>query len=165
MSPDPLVLICLFLSHLPWSLCLAYIDVKEHRLPNRLVAYQTLSVVATCGLLTLTGQIERTQMLSALVVATVIGVAGILFALAFPGLIGMGDMKILPVTVLTCLVLGGVVLPLALIWLGSVATLCALITLIRSRHLSSRFALGPAIVSAPYGGLLLAAALPASIQV
>ncbi len=156
-STDAIVLFALVAcAHLTFAVPLSYIDIREHRLPNKLTLALSGAVVCTAAILALVVPSLATRVLGACTIALIVGILAVGFALLSPASLGMGDAKVTPATVLLAALGGAPVLLGALAWLCGVGALAALWVLFRTRSTKTRFAFGPIILSAPYGGLGLA---------
>ena len=145
-----------YVGYLPLALSLAIVDVRERRLPNRQVLALNLWVFFCLAISWLLAVPVRPLIFSAAASALVVGGGAVLLSLFFPSLLGMGDAKALPAVVATTL-LGGPFAALAgLFWLVTVAGCWALFSLFRGQ---SGIPLGPALLSAPPLGVILADAL------
>lgn len=154
--PIALALALLFV-HLPCAIWLAFIDGYEHRLPNKLVLLISgLTLGTTLGFAWLSPTAEISW-LTPLLISLIVGFFAILVALFMPGSIGMGDAKLLPSTIFVSLLLGPAVLFGAIAWICLASILISLIVFASTSSLKSRFAFGPVLLSAPYGGVLLEA--------
>ena len=144
------------LAHLTFAIPLSYIDIREHRLPNKLTLAITGAVTCTAAVAALMIPAVEKRVLGACAMAVIVGALVFVFALLSPGSIGMGDAKVTPASVVLA-GLGGIpVLLGSLAWICGTGALAALWVLIRTRSTQARFAFGPIILSAPYGGLGLA---------
>jgi leader peptidase (prepilin peptidase)/N-methyltransferase len=135
---------------------LMLIDWVCHRLPSRLVAAMFVGGLVNFAYLAITHD-EMTTMLRAVMAAVAVFGAALATAVAAPGSLGGGDVKLLGTVALylgwagwTHLV-RGVVLAVVL-----AATVCLFLILLRRLAWGDRFAFGPAIV----GGALIALVLP-----
>ncbi|MDO5644921.1 MAG: hypothetical protein Q4G21_04410 [Dermabacter sp.] len=155
----PLVLaVILALVHLPFAIGLSWVDAREHRLPNLGVLAITGAVACAGGTYALLVPEFRQQLALALTLAFVGGIGAIILALAIPGSIGMGDAKVFPSTLAAAGMLGLGPLVGALAWICIVGAVCSVIVLLGTRgNLKARFAFGPVLLSAPYGGVALTA--------
>lgn len=153
-SPDVLVLAVLALVYLPPALVLAWVDGREHRLPNRWVAGLTGAVALSLALVALARPGLREGLGTAAVLALVLGVAAILLALLAPTLLGMGDAKTLPAVVLMAGALGGDVLMAALLGIMLLGGALGGAVLALTRRAGTRFAMGPVLLAGPFLGLL-----------
>lgn len=158
MIIDPAFALLLAAAHAPFALALSYRDVREHRLPNVLVLAVSGTTTAGAGALALLDPALQPAFLGAVTIALLGMLAGIVFALLVPGVIGMGDAKVLYSSLMPALFLGAPVFIGALVWICLTGALLALIVLILTRgNTKARFAFGPVLVSAPYGGVAIAA--------
>ena len=150
------VLLCavLLVIYLPPALVLAWVDGREHRLPNRWVAALTIGVSLALGVLAVALPTLRSGLATAAVLALVLGIGTIVVALAAPQLLGMGDAKTVPVVVLMSAALGGDVLIGALLGITLVGGLIGTAVLMVTRRAGVRFALGPVLLAGPFLGLL-----------
>lgn len=153
-SPDVLVLAVLVLVYLPPALVLAWVDGRAHRLPNRWVAALTGACVVALGLVALGKPELRDVIVTAAVLAAVLGVGAIVVALLAPPLLGMGDAKTLPVVVLMSGALGGDVLLASLLGVMLLGGALGAAVLILTRRPGTRFAMGPVLLAGPFLGLL-----------
>ncbi|MCT1866039.1 prepilin peptidase [Dermabacter sp. p3-SID358] len=142
-------------AHLTFAVPLSYIDVREHRLPNKLTLALNGAVACTAATAALIAPSLTARVLGACALSLVVGVIACGFALLSPGSIGMGDAKVTPATVLLAALGGMPILLGALAWLCGAGAFAALWVLLRTRSTKTRFAFGPIILSAPYGGLAL----------
>lgn len=149
-----LVLAVLLVVYLPPAVVLAWVDGREHRLPNRWVAMLTGGVGLSLLAIALLQPGQRRVLLTAAVLAAALGTGAILLALLAPPVLGMGDAKSVPVVVAMSAALGGEQ-HLA----GGIGTVVVLVT----RRPGVRFALGPVLLAGPFLGLcgapMVAAAL------
>ncbi|MGO1976100.1 hypothetical protein [Brachybacterium tyrofermentans] len=140
--------------YLPPALVLAWIDGREHRLPNAWVGGMTLAVSAALLLeATLLPSVRGTLRTAALL-ALLLGAGAILLALVAPPLLGMGDAKTLPVVVLMSAALGGDVLLASLLGIAVISGLAGGIVMLATRRSGVRFAVGPFLLAGPFLGLL-----------
>ena len=143
--------------HLPCAIWLSFVDGYEHRLPNKLVL---LISVFTYGIAILYGVIvpgANVNWVNPLLISLAVGFVAILLALFVPGSIGMGDAKLLPSTIFVAALFGPTVLFGAFVWICAASVIISLIVFAYTSSLKSRFAFGPVLLSAPYGGVLLEA--------
>ncbi|MCS6710687.1 hypothetical protein JSY14_01110 [Brachybacterium sp. EF45031] len=142
---------------LPWAILLTLHDVRSHRLPNPLVAGATLAVFGTAALCWLALPGDREVLAWSVGIGLAVGAAAVVLALLSPALLGMGDAKLLgPVAVVA--VAAGPVALLGSMVVGLVVACCwAIAAALRAGTLRTRFPAGPAILVAPYGGLLVGA--------
>lgn len=160
---SPLLIAVLLVVYLPPALVLAWVDGREHRLPNRWVAGLTVAVGATLLLIGLLVPELRADLRTAVVLALVGGAAAILLSLLAPPLLGMGDAKTLPVVVLISAALGGEVLIAGLLGIALVGGAVGTAVLLVTRRGGVRFALGPVLLACPFLGLLGAPAVGAAL--
>lgn len=153
-SPDALVLAVLALVYLPPALVLAWVDGREHRLPNRWVAGLTVALVLSLALVALARPGLREVLGTAAVLAAALGAAAILLALLAPTLLGMGDAKTLPAVVLMAGALGGDVLLGALLGIMLLGGALGAVVLAFTGRPGTRFAMGPVLLAGPFLGLL-----------
>lgn len=149
-----LPLAVLALVYLPPALVLAWVDGREHRLPNRWVGGLTLAVTVALASGGLVVPGLREGLRAAAVLALVLGLGAILLALIAPPLLGMGDAKTLPVVVLMSAALGGEVLIAALLGIAVVSGAVGAAVMITTRRSGVRFAVGPVLLAGPFLGLL-----------
>ena len=149
-----LPLLALAAAYVPPASVLAWVDVREHRLPNRWVATLTVLVAVVLALIALLQPALRPTMRSAAVLAVVIGMGAVLVALLAPSVLGMGDAKTVPVVVLMSASLGGEVLIAGLLSAALLAGLLGAAVMLVSRRAGVRFAVGPVLLAAPFLGLL-----------
>lgn len=155
-----LMLLCA--AHLPHAALLTAADVREHRLPNRLVLQQAVLVTAAAGCAAAFSTRAADQLLNAMILAAAITVGAVLLSLLLPAALGMGDAKALFATVLMTALLGAQTTLGALLFLVVAAGAASVLVLVRTRgRLGTAFAFGPIILALPYGGLLLG---PAAIS-
>lgn len=161
----PLLLtVALLAAHLPFAAALTVFDVREHRLPNRLVLWQSTCVAAVSLVAAALLPAVRAALPASILVAFVLGGGAVCLALLVPSALGMGDAKVAFATALVTCLLGGAVIVSALLWFCAASAVGAVVALVRSRgDFSSRFAFGPVILSVPYGGLLVAALLAGTL--
>lgn len=153
--PFPAV-VALALAYLPLAAVLSVVDLREHRLPNRLVLALSGAVcLATTGIALLVPA-ARTACLSALVIALGAGVVAVLIALLAPDLLGMGDAKILPAVVAVAAVLGWDVLIGGMLGAAVLGGVAGIVAMAVTRDARTRIAYGPVLLSAPLLGLVLA---------
>ena len=106
-STDAIVLFALVAcAHLTFAVPLSYIDIREHRLPNKLTLALSGAVVCTAAILALVVPSLATRVLGACTIALIVGILAVGFALLSPASLGMGDAKVTPATVLLA-ALGG----------------------------------------------------------
>lgn len=150
------LLLCavLLVIYLPPALVLAWVDGREHRLPNRWVGLLTGGVGLGLAVLALMVPALRPGLATAAVLALVLGFGAILVALLAPPLLGMGDAKTVPVVVLMSAALGGEVLIGALLGIALVGGVVGMVVLGVTRRAGVRFALGPVLLAGPFLGLL-----------
>lgn len=160
---SPLLIAVLLVVYLPPALVLAWVDGREHRLPNRWVAGLTVAVGAALLLIGLLVPELRADLRTAVVLALVGGAAAILLSLLAPPLLGMGDAKTLPVVVLISAALGGEVLIAGLLGIALVGGAVGTAVLLVTRRGGVRFALGPVLLACPFLGLLGAPAVGAAL--
>ncbi|EWS82684.1 prepilin peptidase [Brachybacterium phenoliresistens] len=153
-SPELPALCVLLLVFCPQAVALAWIDGREHRLPNRRVALLTGSTAAALGLLAVLRPDLRSPLGTAAVLALVCAVAGIGVALLAPQLIGMGDAKTAPVVVLMSATLGPYVLVAAVLGVLLLAGAAGAAAWAVTRRADARFAVGPVLLAGPFLGLL-----------
>lgn len=149
-----LPLLALAAAYLPPAAVLAWVDVQEHRLPNRWVATLTVLVAVVLSLIALLEPALRPTMRSAAVLAVVIGAAAILVALLAPSVLGMGDAKTVPAVVATSAALGGEVLLASLLGIAVLGGVVGAAVLLISRRPGQRFAFGPVLLAGPLLGVL-----------
>jgi leader peptidase (prepilin peptidase)/N-methyltransferase len=129
-------------------------DVREHRLPNRVVASMTASTTATVILVGLFSPDVRRLVPIALLVAVVVAVLGITVAWLAPDLLGMGDAKLAPVVTLMAVVCGPMVAIATLLGVALLGGVAGAVVLLLRRDVRARFAYGPVLLCAPFVGLL-----------
>jgi leader peptidase (prepilin peptidase)/N-methyltransferase len=159
----PLLLVPLLAVYLPHAVVLSAFDGAQRRLPNRWVASLTLTLALVMALLALCEPPLRGMIGAAAVIALVVGLLGIGFALLAPRLIGMGDAKTAPAVVLMSTALGPEVLiagALATAVLGGAA---GLVVMGATRSAAARFAFGPLLLAGPFLGLLGAPLVAAAL--
>lgn len=142
-------------AHLTFAVPLSYYDIREHRLPNKLTLALNGAVLSTAAIGALIAPELDTRVLGACIIALVVGALTFSVALFFPASLGMGDAKVTPATVLLAALGGAPVLLGALAWVCGAGAISALWVLMRTKSTKTRFAFGPIILSAPYGGLAL----------
>ncbi|MGP9681266.1 MULTISPECIES: hypothetical protein [unclassified Brachybacterium] len=140
--------------YLPPALVLAWIDVREHRLPNAWVGGLTLAVSVALLLEAVLMPAARSTLRTAAVLALLLGIGAILLALLAPSLLGMGDAKTLPVVVLMSAALGGDALLASLLGIAVISGLAGAVVMIVTRRPGVRFAVGPVLLAGPFLGLL-----------
>lgn len=155
----------LAVAYLPLALALSITDVREHRLPNRLVAALTAAVGLVLLATAATVPATRSLCLGALALALLIGLLGIAVALLAPDLLGMGDAKTAPAVAAVACALGWDVLLGALLGCALLGGAVAAAVMIRSRSARTRMAYGPVLLSSPLLGLLLAPVVRAALGV
>lgn len=160
---SPLLIAVLLVVYLPPALVLAWVDGREHRLPNRWVAALTAAVAASLLLCALLVPALREDLRTAAVLALVAGAAAILVSLLAPPLLGMGDAKTLPVVVLISAALGGEVLIAGLLGIALVGGAVGTAVILVTRRGGVRFALGPVLLACPFLGLLGAPVVSAAL--
>lgn len=149
-----LVLLCA--AHLPHAALLSAVDVREHRLPNRLVLQQALLVAAAALIVGLATAQGMPGLWSALLLAAAVTAGAVILSAALPSALGMGDAKTLFASVLMTALLGGQSVLGALLFLVIASGTAAVLVLVRTRgQLGASFAFGPIILALPYGGLLM----------
>lgn len=157
------VLAVLLVVYLPPAVVLAWVDGREHRLPNRWVAMLTGGVGLTLLAIALLQPGQRPVLLTAAVLAAALGAGAILLALLAPPVLGMGDAKTVPVVVAMSAALGGEVLLAALLGIALLAGGIGTVVVLVTRRPGARFALGPVLLAGPFLGLcgapMVAAAL------
>lgn len=149
-----LPLAVLVLVYLPPALVLAWVDGREHRLPNRWVGGLTLTVTLALALGALAVPALREDLRAAMLLALVLGLGAVLLALIAPPLLGMGDAKTLPVVVLMSAALGAEVLLAALLGIAVVSGGAGVAVMVVTRRAGVRFAVGPVLLAGPFLGLL-----------
>ncbi|GAA1487718.1 hypothetical protein [Brachybacterium sacelli] len=149
-----LPLAVLGLVYLPPALVLAWVDGREHRLPNRWVGGLTLAVSAALAGVALAVPALREELRTAAVLALLLGLGAILLALIAPPLLGMGDAKTVPVVVLMSTALGGEVLLGALLGIAVLSGAAGAVVMVLTRRAGVRFAVGPVLLAGPFLGLL-----------
>lgn len=149
-----IILAVLVLVYLPPALVLAWVDGREHRLPNRWVGALSVGVGSALLLVALMRPDLRDGLTTALVLALVLGVGAILLALIAPPLLGMGDAKTLPVVVGMSAALGGDVLIAAGLAVAVVSGAAGAAVMAVTRRAGVRFAVGPILLAGPFLGLL-----------
>ncbi|HJB09949.1 MAG TPA: prepilin peptidase [Candidatus Brachybacterium merdavium] len=149
-----LPLLALAAAYVPPASVLAWVDVREHRLPNRWVATLTVLVAVVLALIALLQPALRPTMRSAAVLAVVIGMGAVLVALLAPSVLGMGDAKTVPVVVATSAALGGEVLLASLLGIAVLGGVVGVVVLMISRRPGQRFAFGPVLLAGPLLGVL-----------
>lgn len=149
-----LPLLALAVAYLPPAAVLAWVDVREHRLPNRWVAALTVLVTAALALIALLEPALRPAMWTAAVLAVVIGTGAILLALLAPSVLGMGDAKAAPAVIAMSAALGGEALIASLLGIALLGGLVGLTVLLISRRAGQRFAFGPVLLAGPFLGVL-----------
>lgn len=155
MPEIPVALLAvLLLGYLPPAVVLAWVDGREHRLPNRWVGILTAVVVLALGVLALVRPELREDLRTAAVLALVLGAGAILLALLSPALLGMGDAKTLPAVVLMAAALGGEVLIAALLGIALLGGVLGAAVMTVTRRPGVRFAVGPVLLAGPFLGLL-----------
>ncbi|MGQ4554013.1 hypothetical protein ACUIAJ_07785 [Dermabacteraceae bacterium CCM 9519] len=161
MSALPFLLsLLIYAGYLPLALWLAIVDVREHRLPNRQVLALNLWVFLCLAVSWFAVPAAGTLILFSAAAALLAGIGAVTLSLFFPSLLGMGDAKALPAVVALGL-LGGPFSALAgFLWLLAVAGCWALLSLLRG---NSRIPLGPALLSAPPMGAVLASHLQGAL--
>lgn len=147
----------LALAYGPPAVALATIDMREHRLPNRLVTVLSAGVGGVLLVSAVLDPSARGTALIALALAVAVAVTGVLIALAAPDVLGMGDAKTAPAVVATCCALGWDVLIAGLCVVVLGAGLLAGVTAFRARSASVPVPLGPALLAAPIAGAVHAA--------
>lgn len=149
-----ITLVVLVLVYLPPALVLAWVDGREHRLPNRWVAGLSAGVTAALLLTAVMRPDLRDGLTSALVLALAVGAGAVLLALIAPPLLGMGDAKTLPVVVAMSAALGGDVLIAAGLGIAVVSGIAGAAVMAVTRRAGVRFAVGPVLLAGPFLGLL-----------
>ncbi|MCL6424096.1 prepilin peptidase [Brachybacterium sp. JHP9] len=155
LPASPLVWLPL-LAHLPFALVLSAVDLREHRLPNRLVAAMTLCAVATLLIAGAADPGARTHLRFAVVVAVLCAAGGIALALLAPQVIGMGDAKAAPAVALLAAACGPTALLAAALGIALLGGAAGIAVLLATRSGATRFAFGPVLLAGPYLGLLFA---------
>ncbi len=157
MTFDPVLATALAIAHAPFAIFLSYIDARDHRLPNVAVLGVSGTVTTVAGIYGLVRPSAASAVQGAVLIAIAGTVLAVLLALFIPGSIGMGDAKVLYSTLLPAALLGGSVIVGACAWICLVGAVVAVAVLIATRgDTKARFAFGPILVSAPYGGVALA---------
>lgn len=158
MIIDPTLALPLATAHAPFALALSYHDVREHRLPNKLVLAISGSTTAVAGTLAILDPTLQPALFSAVALSLLGTLTAIVGALLVPDALGMGDAKVIYSTLMPTLFLGAPVFIGALVWICIIGALLALTVLVLTRgDIKARFAFGPVLVSAPYGGVAIAA--------
>ncbi|MGP9536920.1 hypothetical protein ACT3SP_02865 [Brachybacterium sp. AOP43-C2-M15] len=151
---SPLLIAVLLVVYLPPAVVLAWVDGREHRLPNRWVGGLTAGVGLALLALAVGVPALRPALVTAAVLAVVLGLGAVLVALVAPSALGMGDAKTLPVVVLMAGALGGEVLIASLLGIALLAGAVGTVVVVVSRRAGARFALGPVLLAGPFLGLL-----------
>lgn len=146
----------LLVAYLPLAGALSVIDLREHRLPNRLVLALTAAVALVLGTTALLVPGARGIVALAAILGGATAVVGIAIALLTPHLLGMGDAKTAPAVVATATALGWDVLAGGLLGTALLGGIAGIVTLARTGDARARFAYGPVLLAAPLLGLLLA---------
>lgn len=144
----------LLVVYLPPALVLAWVDAREHRLPNRWVGGLTAAVCAALTVIAVMLPDQREVLRAALVLALVLGVGAVVVALVAPPLLGMGDAKTLPVVVLMSAAFGAEVLIAALLGIAIVSGVAGAGVILAARRAGVSFAVGPILLAGPFLGLL-----------
>lgn len=140
--------------YVPLAIALSVVDVREHRLPNRLVLALTAAVLLVLASTAALSSAARPSCLSALVLGAVVAVLGIVVALLAPSLIGMGDAKVAPIIAAVCALLGADAVLAAVLGVAVVGGLIGIIALARTRDPRTRIPYGPVLLAAPLWGVL-----------
>ncbi|MBV7412072.1 hypothetical protein KRX56_04875 [Dermabacteraceae bacterium TAE3-ERU27] len=157
MSALPFSLsLLVYAGYLPLALWLAIVDVRERRLPNRQVLALNLWVFLCLAASWFAVPAVGTLILFSVAVALLAGIGAVTLSLVFPSLLGMGDAKALPAVVALGAVGGPFSALAGFLWLVAMAGCWALLSLLRGH---SRIPLGPALLSAPPIGAVLAVPL------
>lgn len=149
--------------YLPPALVLAWIDGREHRLPNSWVGGLTLAVSVALLLEAVLIPASRSTLSTAALLALLIGAGAILLALVAPPLLGMGDAKSVPVVVLMSAALGGDVLLASLLGIAVISGLAGGAVMIVTGRAGVSFAVGPILLAGPFLGLLGAPVIGAAL--
>jgi leader peptidase (prepilin peptidase) / N-methyltransferase len=153
-SPSTLVTLVLVLVYLPPALVLAWVDGREHRLPNRWVGSLTGGVALSLLVVAVLVPELRGDLRTAAILALLLGAGAILVALVAPPLLGMGDAKTLPVVVLMSTALGGEVMIAGLLGSALLGGIAGAVVMAVTRRAGVRFAVGPLLLAGPFLGLL-----------
>ncbi len=151
-----LAVVVLLVVYVPHAVALSVVDVREHRLPNRVVGSLTVSVLAVLGAAAAVAAPARPAVLFAIAVGLVAALAGIAIALVGPQLLGMGDAKTAPAALVTSAALGWDVLVAGLLGIAVVGGTIGIVLLVATRDATARFAYGPVLLAAPLLGLVTA---------
>lgn len=145
---------------LPWfvlagfGLPLAWTDIRQHRLPNPLVAALTVAFLVTIVLAAVSA-FEEFRLLRALAGGVVLFTIFLIVALAHPPALGMGDVKLSFVIGFALTWLGW-----DWLWLGSVLAFAGAAGWGALRRLTTRsrepIPLGPWLIGSPLGCAVLA---------
>lgn len=162
--PLPALLV-LSVVYLPHAIALSVVDVREHRLPNRLVLSLTVGVLLIAGAVAILAPASRTTVAAALVLALAGAAIAVAVALVTPELLGMGDAKVLLPVLLTSGLLGWDTLLAGMLGAAILGGLCGAATLLRTRDARARLAYGPVLLAMPLLGLVLAPAVRSGLGV
>lgn len=148
-----ILLTVLGLGYVPLAIALSWIDMREHRLPNRLVL-ALAGWVAVCSLGASFVPELRSAVLWAVLIGLAAGAVGILIALVGPQLLGMGDAKVLAPVVVTAALPGWDALAAGAVGLAVLGGAAGCAAAIRAGSLRARFAYGPLLLCMPVIGIL-----------
>lgn len=133
-----------------WSVWLARVDLRTHRLPNPVLGWASLTVgVPSIAALLVSGQSSR--LLAALAVTGCGLGAAVLGWLARPAALGAGDLKLVPLTVFPVAALDPALLATA--YLGALALGLLLAAAVARRRGRASFAAGPILLLACWTAL------------
>lgn len=133
-----------------WSVWLARVDLRTHRLPNPVLGWASLTVgVPSVAALLVSGQSSR--LLAALAVTGCGLGAAVLGWLARPAALGAGDLKLVPLTVFPVAALDPALLATA--YLGALALGLLLAAAVARRRGRASFAAGPILLLAGWTAL------------
>jgi len=149
-----LAVVALLVVYAPHAVALSVVDVREHRLPNRLVGSLTASVLLVLAATAALAAPARPAVLFAIAIGLVAALVGLAIAAVGPQLLGMGDAKTAPAALATSAALGWDVLVAALLGIAVVGGAVGIVLLAATRDASARFAYGPVLLSAPLLGLV-----------
>ncbi|WP_202343353.1 hypothetical protein [Leucobacter chromiireducens] len=133
-----------------WSVWLARVDLRTHRLPNPVLGWASLTVgVPSVAALLVSGQSSR--LLAALAVTGCGLGAAVLGWLARPAALGAGDLKLVPLTVFPVAALDPALLATA--YLGALVLGLLLAAAVARRRGRASFAAGPILLLACWTAL------------
>ncbi|SJN08528.1 hypothetical protein FM113_03100 [Leucobacter sp. 7(1)] len=137
-----------------WSVWLARLDLREHRLPNPVLVWATLSVIAV-GVAALLALGAGSRLLAALGTTLIVLGAALTAWVARPAAFGAGDLKLVPVTVFPVAAIDPLLVATG--YAGTLLLGVMLAGVVAHRRGRAEFAAGPILLLACWTGLALGA--------